>query len=98
MCYSFIRPGTSYHVTQFYQAFPRVSTASDNAGVRRPGGKGTVQVQMCLGWLKVALLAIWSKLTQLQNSRNVSVLSVGVVSVVYVVSVVNVVSEGSDYI
>ena len=23
------RPGTSYHVTQFYQAFPCVSTASD---------------------------------------------------------------------
>ena len=29
MCHSSTRPGTSYHVTQFYQAFPRVSTASD---------------------------------------------------------------------
>jgi len=29
MCHSFIRPGMSYHVTQFYQALPRVSTASD---------------------------------------------------------------------
>jgi len=27
--YSCTRPGTSYHVTQFYQAFPRVSIASD---------------------------------------------------------------------
>jgi len=27
----------SYHATQFYQAFPHVSTASANAGVRRPG-------------------------------------------------------------
>jgi len=25
MCHSSIHPGTSYHVTQFYQAFPRVS-------------------------------------------------------------------------
>ena len=24
-----VRPGTLHHVTQFYQAFPRVSTASD---------------------------------------------------------------------
>jgi len=24
-----VHPGMSYHVTQFYQAFPRISTASD---------------------------------------------------------------------
>jgi len=29
MCHSSICPGTSYHVTQFYQAFPHISTASD---------------------------------------------------------------------
>ena len=29
MCHSSTHPGMSYHVTQFYQAFPRVSTASD---------------------------------------------------------------------
>jgi len=29
MCHSSTRPGTSYHVTQFYQVFPRISTASD---------------------------------------------------------------------
>jgi len=29
VCHSSTRPGTSYHVTQFYQAFSRVSTASD---------------------------------------------------------------------
>ena len=29
MCHSSTCPGTSYHVTQFYQAFPRVSTASE---------------------------------------------------------------------
>jgi len=29
MCHSSIRPGTSLHVTPFYQAFPHVSTASD---------------------------------------------------------------------
>ena len=29
MCHSSTRPGTSYHVTQFFQAFPRVSTASN---------------------------------------------------------------------
>ena len=29
MCHSSTRPGMSYHMTQFYQAFPRISTASD---------------------------------------------------------------------
>ena len=29
MCHYSTHPGTSYHMTQFYQAFPRVSTASD---------------------------------------------------------------------
>jgi len=39
MCHSSKRPGTSYHVTQFYQAFPRVSTASD----KRWGEKALVR-------------------------------------------------------
>jgi len=38
MCHSSTRPGTSYHVTQFYQAFPRISTASD----KRWGEKASV--------------------------------------------------------
>jgi len=48
MCHSSTRPGTSYHVTQFYQAFPCVSTASEltNAGARRPGYEANGQ----LGW------------------------------------------------
>jgi len=29
MCYSSTRPGTSLHVTQFYQVFPHISTASE---------------------------------------------------------------------
>ena len=29
MCHSSTCPGTSYHMTQFYQAFPHVSTAND---------------------------------------------------------------------
>ena len=29
MCHSSTCPGTSYHMTQFYQAFPGISTASD---------------------------------------------------------------------
>jgi len=29
MCHSSTHPSMSYHVTQFYQAFPRVSNASD---------------------------------------------------------------------
>jgi len=38
MCHSSTHPGTSYHVTQFYQAFPCVSTANDKRwGGRRPG-------------------------------------------------------------
>ena len=32
-----LRPPASLACGEFYQAFPRVSTASDNAGVRRPG-------------------------------------------------------------
>jgi len=39
MCHSSTRPGTSYHMTQFYQAFPRVSTASN----KRWGEKAWVQ-------------------------------------------------------
>ena len=42
MCHSSIRPGTSYHMTQFYQAFPHVNTASDErTGARRPGYEAT---------------------------------------------------------
>jgi len=38
LCHSSTRPGTSLHMTQFYQAFPRISTASDKHWVRRwPG-------------------------------------------------------------
>jgi len=29
MCHSSTHPGTSLHMTQFYQAFPSISTASD---------------------------------------------------------------------
>jgi len=29
MCHSSTRPGMSLHMTQFYQAFPHVSTAND---------------------------------------------------------------------
>jgi len=37
LCHSSMRPGTSLHVTQFYQAFPHVNIASDKCWVRRPG-------------------------------------------------------------
>ena len=37
MCHSSTHPGTSYHVTQFYQAFPRVNTASDERWGEKPG-------------------------------------------------------------
>jgi len=36
----YICPGTSYHVTQFYQAFPRVSTASDKRWGENSRGRG----------------------------------------------------------
>jgi len=42
MCHSSTRPGTSYHVTQFYQAFPHVSTASDKYWARRPRYEASV--------------------------------------------------------
>ena len=70
MCHSSTCPGTSLHVTQFYQVFHHISIASNKHWGEKPGYKGIVRVQMCSGWLKVALLAIWSRLTQLQNNRN----------------------------
>jgi len=49
MCHSSTHPGTSYHVTQFYQAFPRVIVLqATNAGVRSPGYKAS-----CVGHQKV---------------------------------------------
>jgi len=39
MCHSSTHPGTSLHVTQYYQAFPRVSTVSD----KRWGKKALVR-------------------------------------------------------
>ena len=46
MCHSSTRPGTSYHVTQLYQDFPRVSTASDKHWARRPGYEATTTVSI----------------------------------------------------
>jgi len=41
MCHSSTRPGTSLHVTQFYQASPHISTASDKHWGERPGYEAT---------------------------------------------------------
>jgi len=49
MYHSSTCPGTSLHVTQFYQAFPRISTAATNTGVRRPGYEAMLHV--CNGTL-----------------------------------------------
>ena len=49
MCHSSTRPGTSYHVTEFYQAFPRVSTASD----KRWGEKAWVRGYKSPDWSNV---------------------------------------------
>jgi len=40
MCHSSTHPGTSYHVTQFYQAFPHVSTASEKCWDEKAGVRG----------------------------------------------------------
>jgi len=62
MCHSSTRPSTSYHAIQFYQAFPRVSTASDtNAGARRPGYEAMV-------WLHYSLPAVWLSLERIGNT------------------------------
>ena len=44
MCHSSTRPGTSLYVTQFYQAFPRVNTASN----KHWGEKAWVLLLQCL--------------------------------------------------
>ena len=44
MCHSSTRPGMSYHVTQFYQAFPRVSTASNKCWGEKAWVRGYVFV------------------------------------------------------
>jgi len=41
MYHSSTRPSTSYHVTQFYQAFPALVLQGTNTGVRRPGYEAT---------------------------------------------------------
>jgi len=45
MCHSSIRPGTSYHVTQCYQAFPHVSTASDKCWGEKAWVRGYTSVE-----------------------------------------------------
>jgi len=37
MCHTSTHPGASLYVTQFYQTFPRVSTASNKLWSERPG-------------------------------------------------------------
>ena len=60
MFHSSTHPGTSYHMTQFNQAFPRVS--AKNTGARRPGYEATVvlgclacirEYRCILAWIKV---------------------------------------------
>ena len=41
MCHSSTCPGTSFHMTQFYQAFPTLVLQATDAGVRRPGYEAT---------------------------------------------------------
>ena len=50
MCHSSTRPGTSYHVTQFYQAFPRVSTASDKRWGEKAWERGYWLGSSDAGW------------------------------------------------
>ena len=42
MCYSSTHPGMSYHVTQFYQAFPRISTASNKRWAEKAWVRGYI--------------------------------------------------------
>ena len=52
MCHSSTRPCTSLHMTQFYQAFPHVSTASDKHWGEKAWVRGykntTIQCTMCV--------------------------------------------------
>jgi len=41
MCHSSTRPGTSYHVTEFYKASPVLVLQATNAEARRPGYEAT---------------------------------------------------------
>jgi len=43
MCHSSTRPGTSLHVTKFYQIFPRISTASDKCSGEKAWVRGYTQ-------------------------------------------------------
>ena len=55
MCHSSTRPGTSLHVTQFYQAFPRVSTANDKHWGEKAWVRGyeTVTLVLVSGFRRV---------------------------------------------
>ena len=46
MCHSSTHPGTSLHVTQFYQSFPALVLQAINAGVRRPGYEATLNQEV----------------------------------------------------
>jgi len=50
MCHSSTRPGTSYHLTQFYQAFPRISTASDKSWGEKAWVRGWGEKAWVRGW------------------------------------------------
>ena len=53
MCHSSTRPGTSLHVTQVYQAFPRVSIASDKRWGEKAWARGYLLSSYCISvrWL-----------------------------------------------
>jgi len=48
MCHSSTHPGISLHMTQFYQAFPRVSTASNKQWGEKAWERGYFGVRVCL--------------------------------------------------
>jgi len=52
MCHSSTRPGTSYHVTWFYQAFPHISTASDKCWGEKACVRGYVTCTLIAGVIK----------------------------------------------
>ena len=50
MCHSSTRPVMSYHVTQLYQAFPRVSNASDKRWGEKAWVQGYITHTSSVGW------------------------------------------------
>jgi len=76
MCHSSTRPGTSYHVTQFYQPFPCVNTASDKRWGEKAWVRGCGRGTFALSTHHSTMNIQWNALNHAVMNRSGPVVSV----------------------